>query len=172
MRGHSTAARLIQSQRRKSSLKEREDVISVFLTEEAEQLEPAEVLLAAVLLLLAVCRQVPQMMKLKQVDDSDVDQLLSAEGFLQDQPLHTAQFTQSSTDAPSPRPSLSLSPPLSPHPAPLSTPHPSPPPLHTQPLSPPHLELLLQFLPQSVQFIQTLAQVNVTVELDEGSDEV
>lgn len=123
MRGHSTAARLIQSQRRKSSLKEREDVISVFLTEEAEQLEPAEVLLAAVLLL-AVCRQVPQMMKLKQVDDSDVDQLLSAEGFLQDQPLHTAQFTQSSTDAPSPRPSLSLSPPLSPHPAPLSTPHP------------------------------------------------
>lgn len=143
MRGHSTAARLIQSQQRKSSLKEREDVISVFLTEEAEQLEPAEVLLAAVLLLLAVCRQVPQMMKLKQVDDSDVDQLLSAEGFLQDQPLHTAQFTQSSTDAPSPRPSLSLSPPLSPHPAPLSTPHPlstsspHPAPLPAPLLSPP-----------------------------------
>lgn len=130
MRGHSTAARLIQSQQRKSSLKEREDVTSVFLTEEAEQLEPAEVLLAAVLLLLAVCRQVPQMMKLKQVDDSDVDQLLSAEGFLQDQPLHTAQFTQSSTDAPSPRPSLHTPPSLhllstprpSPSPSPLPTP--------------------------------------------------
>lgn len=144
MRGHCTAARLIQSQRRKSSLKEREDVTSVFLTEEAEQLEPAEVLLAAVLLL-AVCRQVPQMMKLKQVDDSDVDQLLSAEGFLQDQPLHTAQFTRSSTDAPSPRPSLSL-------PAPLSlSPRPSP---HTLPLSP-HPTLSPPPLPTPLHLLST-----------------
>lgn len=65
------------------------------LTEEAEQLEPAELLLVALVLVLVlvgtVCRQVPEMMKLKQVDDSDVDQLLSAEGFLQDQPLQRGQ---------------------------------------------------------------------------------
>lgn len=59
------------------------------LTEEAEQLEPADLLLAAVALLAAVSRQVSEVVKLKQVDDGDVDQLLRAEGFLQDQPLHT-----------------------------------------------------------------------------------
>ena len=80
------------------------------LTEEAEQLEPAEVPLATALLLLlvALCRQVPEMMKLKQVDDGDVDQLLSAEGFLEDQPLrahthtHTHEFTQFRSAAASP----------------------------------------------------------------------
>lgn len=78
-----------------------------FLTEEAQQLEPADVLLIAAVLVLVLlvgfCRQVPEMMKLKQVDDSDVDQLLSAEGSLQDQPLrartHTQVHTESSTDA-------------------------------------------------------------------------
>lgn len=35
-----------------------------------------------------------------------------------------------------------------------------------------HLKLLLQSLPQSVQFVQTLTQVNVTVKLDEGSNEI
>lgn len=61
------------------------------LTEEAQQLQPAEVLLAAALLLRAALRQVPQVVQLKQVDDGDVDQLLGAEGLLQDQPLHTPQ---------------------------------------------------------------------------------
>lgn len=57
-----------------------------FLTEEAEQLNPAGLLLAAVVLVLmeAVATQVPQVMKLKQVDDREVDQLLGAEGLLQD----------------------------------------------------------------------------------------
>lgn len=35
-----------------------------------------------------------------------------------------------------------------------------------------YLELLLQFLPQSVQLVQTLAQVDVSVEPDEGFDEI
>lgn len=35
-----------------------------------------------------------------------------------------------------------------------------------------YLKLLLQFLPQSVQLVETLAQVDVTVKLDEGPDEV
>lgn len=59
------------------------------LTEESEQLEPADLLLAAVVLLTAVSRQVSEVVELKQVDDSDVDQLLRAEGFLQDQTLQT-----------------------------------------------------------------------------------
>lgn len=35
-----------------------------------------------------------------------------------------------------------------------------------------YLKLLLQFLPQTVQFVQTLTQVDVTVKLDEGPDEI
>lgn len=57
------------------------------LTEEAEQLEPAGLLLAAEAAL--VPRQVSEVVQLEQVDDADVDELLRAEGFLQDQPLHT-----------------------------------------------------------------------------------
>ncbi len=63
--------------------------VCVLLTEECEQLEPADLLLAAVALLTAVSCQVSEVVQLKQVDDSDVDQLLRAEGFLQDEPLHT-----------------------------------------------------------------------------------
>lgn len=63
------------------------------LTEEAEQLEPADLLLSAVALLTAVGRQVSEVVQLKQVDDGDVDQLLRAEGFLQDQPLHKHTHT-------------------------------------------------------------------------------
>lgn len=54
------------------------------LTEEAELLEPADLLLAAVALLAGVSCQVSEVVKLKQVDDSDVNQLLRAEGFLKD----------------------------------------------------------------------------------------
>lgn len=36
----------------------------------------------------------------------------------------------------------------------------------------PHLEVLLQPLPQGVQLVHAPAQVDVAVELDEGSDEV
>lgn len=35
-----------------------------------------------------------------------------------------------------------------------------------------YLELLFQLLPQRAQFLHALAEVNVTVELDEGLDEV
>lgn len=35
-----------------------------------------------------------------------------------------------------------------------------------------YLELLLQFLPQRVQLVQTLTQVDVGVKLDERSDEI
>lgn len=66
----------------------------MFLTEESEQLEPADLLLAAVALLAAVSRQVSEVVQLKQVDDGDVDQLLRAEGFLQDQPLHAHTHTR------------------------------------------------------------------------------
>lgn len=65
----------------------------MFLTEESKKLAPADLLLAAEVLLIAVSRQVSEVMKLKQVDDSDVDQLLRAEGFLQDQLLHTNTHT-------------------------------------------------------------------------------
>lgn len=58
--------------------------VCVVLTEESEQLEPADLLLAAVALLTAVGCQVSEVVQLKQVYDSDVDQLLRAEGFLQD----------------------------------------------------------------------------------------
>lgn len=64
-------------------------VIDVVPTEESEQLEPADLLITAVALLAAVACQVSEVVELKQVDDSDVDQLLRTEGFLQDQPLCT-----------------------------------------------------------------------------------
>lgn len=35
-----------------------------------------------------------------------------------------------------------------------------------------YLKLLLQFLPQTIQFVQTLTQVHVAVKLDEGLDEI
>lgn len=35
-----------------------------------------------------------------------------------------------------------------------------------------YLKLLLQFLSQAVQLVQTLTQVDVTVKLDEGLDEI
>lgn len=68
----------------------------MFLTEESEQLEPADLLLAAVALFAAVSRQVSEVVQLEQVDDGNVDQLLRAEGFLQDQPLHTHTRARSS----------------------------------------------------------------------------
>lgn len=58
------------------------------LTEEAQQLEPADLLLAAEVRLSAIGRQLLQVVELEQVDDGDVDQLLRAEGFLQNQPLN------------------------------------------------------------------------------------
>lgn len=67
--------------------------VCVCLTEESEQLEPADLLLAAVALLAAVSCQVSEVVQLEQVDDGDVDELLRAEGFLQDQPLHTHTHT-------------------------------------------------------------------------------
>lgn len=67
----------------------------VVLTEESQQLEPADLLLAAVALIAAaVSAQVSEVVKLEQVDDGDVDELLRAEGFLQDQPLHTHTHTE------------------------------------------------------------------------------
>lgn len=66
------------------------------LTEQSEELRPAGLVLVAAALL-AVGRQV---MQLEQVDDGDVDQLLGAEGLLQDQPLHTHTHTQSQRPEP------------------------------------------------------------------------
>lgn len=48
-------------------------VMYVVLTEESKQLEPADLLLAAVVLLTAISCQVSEVVKLKQIDDSDVD---------------------------------------------------------------------------------------------------
>lgn len=59
-------------------------IVLPFLTEKSQQLRPAGLVLDAADLLV-VSRQV---MKLEQVDDGDVDQLLGAEGLLQNQPLH------------------------------------------------------------------------------------
>lgn len=92
--------------------------------------------------LLAVGRQV---MQLEQVDDGDVDQLLGAEGLLQDQPLHAHTRTESASEADG-WPGVQD--------------------------WRPHLEVLLQPLPQGVQLVDTPAQVDVAVELDEGSNEV
>lgn len=111
------------------------------LTEQSEELRPAGLVLVAAALL-AVGRQV---MQLEQVDDGDVDQLLGAEGLLQDQPLHTHTHTESASRA-NGWPSVQ----------------------GTQP----HLEVLLQPLPQGVQLVHAPAQVDMAVELDEGSDEV
>lgn len=61
--------------------------MSAALTEESEQLEPADLLLATAALLAAVARQISKVVQLEQVDDGDVDQLLGTEGFLQNQPL-------------------------------------------------------------------------------------
>lgn len=56
-------------------------------TEETEKLEPADLLLGAEALVICFIAEVPQMVQLKHVDNCDVDQLLGAEGFLQNQPL-------------------------------------------------------------------------------------
>lgn len=69
----------------------------VFPTKESQQLEPADLLVAAVAALppptaataAGVHGQVSEVVELKQVDDGDVDELLGAEGLLQNQPLHT-----------------------------------------------------------------------------------
>ena len=59
----------------------------VVRTKQAQELGPAGELVRAVGLLGALQTQVPQVVQVKQVDDRQVDQLLGAEGFLQNQPL-------------------------------------------------------------------------------------
>lgn len=73
----------------------------VFPTKESQQLEPADLLVAAVAALppptaAGVHGQVSEVVELKQVDDGDVDELLGAEGLLQNQPLHTMTKTRTS----------------------------------------------------------------------------
>lgn len=56
-------------------------------TEEAEELNPADLLIRAVAVLICLIAEVSEVVQFKQVYHCDVDQLLGAEGFLQNQPL-------------------------------------------------------------------------------------
>lgn len=127
----------------------------VVLTEESEQLEPTDLLLAAVALLAAVSRQVSEVVELKQVDDCDVNQLLRAEGFLQDQPLHSHTETDRQRSRVIEQPITYMK-----NQAELML------------VAWLYLKLLLQFLPQTVQFVQTLTQVDMAVKFDESLDEI
>lgn len=56
-------------------------------TEKAEELNPADLLVRAEALVVRLVAEVPQVVELEQVNDCDVDQLLGAEGLLENQPL-------------------------------------------------------------------------------------
>ena len=56
-------------------------------TEEAQELEPTDLLIWAEARLVRLVSEVPQVVELKQVNHRDVDQLLGAERFLENQSL-------------------------------------------------------------------------------------
>lgn len=57
------------------------------LTEEAKELDPADLLIRAVAVLVCLIAEVSEVVQFKQVYNRDVDQLLGAESFLKNQPL-------------------------------------------------------------------------------------
>lgn len=56
-------------------------------TEEAKELDPADLLIWAVAVLIWLIAEVSEVVQFKQVYNRDVDQLLGAESFLKNQPL-------------------------------------------------------------------------------------
>lgn len=56
-------------------------------TEEAKELDPADLLIRAVAVLVCLIAEVSEVVQFKQVYNRDVDQLLGAESFLKNQPL-------------------------------------------------------------------------------------
>lgn len=57
------------------------------LTKEAEELDPADLFIRAVALLIRLVAEVPKVVQFKEVYHRDVHQLLGAEGFLENQSL-------------------------------------------------------------------------------------
>lgn len=60
---------------------------NVALTEKAEKLDPTELFIRAEALVVSLIAEVSEVVQLEQVNNGYVDELLRAEGFLENQPL-------------------------------------------------------------------------------------